>query len=138
MKSEWKTFENIHLDMNPWGYVANGKKVLRLLDHIDSYCCNLSSAFQSVENRTRNTDKLKSLTYSRRSDFVTENNEVDNDEVSVQALVNFADNIERDGILSTFNIQSSQHMNRRISIDSKLQTRLGEVVRTELTASVSL
>jgi len=107
MKSEWKTFENIHLDMNPWGYVANGKKVFRLLHHINSYCSNLS-AFQSAETRTRNTDKLKNLTYSRRSDFVTENNEVDNDEVSVQALVNFADNIERDGMLIPFNIQSSE------------------------------
>lgn len=67
---EWKTFENLHLDGNPWHYVLQQK-------------CLASN-----------------LLYKRNSEFIEENNVLGpfgDGQLYVQGLINFMDNRVQDG-----------------------------------------
>jgi len=72
----WKTFFNIHLDMNPWYYIESS-------------------------DRSRDDKILNNLTYpSHGADFIEENNYVGvakDNELHLQGLINLADNKPEDG-----------------------------------------
>jgi len=72
---QWKTLTNLHLDMNPFAYVA--EKDSKYQDEI-----------------------LARLKYKTMQDFITENNQVGvkaDNQLHIQGLVNLADNKEEDG-----------------------------------------
>jgi len=74
-RASWFTDYNLHLDMNPWNYLEE-------------------------KNNSSIDEILGSLTYKRTQDFITENNYVKNlweKEISIQCLINLADNREEDG-----------------------------------------
>jgi len=73
-RAAWFTDYNLHLDMNPWNYIDES-----------------SSSIDEI---------LNSLNYKTTQDFIAENNYVKNlkqKELSIQCLINLADNKEQDG-----------------------------------------
>jgi len=73
--SNWKTINNLHIDMNPWMHVED------------------PVATQSEEILSR-------LRYKRRDEFIAENNEVGvlvDNQLNLQGLINLADNYKEDG-----------------------------------------
>jgi len=74
-KPEWKTFKNIHIDMNPWQYYSN----------------------EPIDKEKIYLDKLR---YRATADFITENNYIGNytmNETHLQGLINLLDNRVDDG-----------------------------------------
>jgi len=74
-KEEWKTFRNLHLDMNPWRYYSN----------------------EPIESENKFLQKLR---YRNTDDFITENNYIGNsvqNEIHLQGLINLLDNRIIDG-----------------------------------------
>jgi len=74
--SSWKTFHNVHLDMNPWHFVE-------------------------AEDRSLDDQVLNNLPYqSHAADFIEENNHVGiakDNELHLQGLINLVDNKPDDG-----------------------------------------
>jgi hypothetical protein len=74
-QEQWKTFRNLHIDMNPWMHVED----------------TVATQSETI---------LAKLRYKRGSDFIAENNEVGvllDNQLHLQGLINLADNYEDDG-----------------------------------------
>jgi hypothetical protein len=68
---EWATADNVHIDMNPWHWMGDGKV---------------------------NRDHLRKLRYDRPGNFIYENNQPSHaDGLQLQAVLNMVDNYAEDG-----------------------------------------
>jgi len=74
-RPEWKTFQNLHLDMNPWSYYED-------------------------KDRSESDKVLNGLRYRMDDHFIVENNQVgciSDNVLNLQALINLHDNTLLDG-----------------------------------------